>query len=865
MAEKKRRGYNRFLVFMICVLSIFVNVGMVSAAESTIAGSEISVDYAKQEMTVILGSNKTLFYGKGTESKEPSIWDEANESQFTTVEVNNNQVKAVVIDLSFLSPSKDEYIYLKGDVDTQATSVLVKKQQKLKVSFAGLLNATTDPSGVMKGAYEKTEGNAKKYSGFNDETGYFIFLVDGEPYTEFSNIQWRKGLNGSWKSLEQLMLEKYKANGASLYFRINTGMEQISNEVKVTYQKVAQAPNITIDGAKHTIRLTDKIEYRVKVANGNYSTWTTPTFENNKTSGVIKLSTLNGVSISGNGDGIKSKFNDMQIQVRTKATDKKTTSKVRTITLNQSEAPTFGSNGIEVKLVNASDITKGIKVTNYTSLQYQVAVIDKKAQGIYEAIAKLDLCATNKQDGFVSFMNVSAGKSVTIPYTKFKEFASSYVVVCRTAMIKEDTKTPNIEFRLASAIVPVGGDIPRSDTSSGAIMMDTNVESMDKDVKFTVENPDSQIYTSLNGADFELNSTGIVSFKANKGDKYVIRAYSKNKTTSEKSETVTITLTFVSDGELPDYVNEWGYVLCKKEDATANSQSRQIAYQRVYLAYLDYQKTISVSDLQLSIAELFNIVQRVRVDNPELLQADGGLSYTTQNGYVYELNLNIVEKAKAEALRAECEQCLTEVTKKIKDTYGASATNLEKVKVIHDYLVTKKQYKSSAMDQTIAGALCTEYTPVCMAYSMAFKYLCDGNGVQSYVVLGYCGSVSNRHAWNNVNMGSSVDFVTASTIDSTKWYEMDVTWDDPVGGAEDYIGYNFFNITTQTMEETHTRLYEYYSIYPVEECTGTTDTYEAVASQGYANSKDGKNTIEKDTLEELMKRCGVEEPTYTKR
>ncbi len=865
MERKKKQFYNRILVFILCVIGMLFNVGMVNAAETAIASSDINVDYKKQELTVVLGSNQTIYYGKGTETKQPLIWDETSESHITTTTINNNNVKVAVIDFSFLSSSKDEYIYLKGDIDTQATSVLIKKQQKLKVTFVGLLNATTDSTGAIKAAYDKTEGNVKIYSDFNDETGYFVFSVEGTPYTDFSKIEWRKGLNGTWKSLEQLKLQNYNVNGASLYFRINTGVEQISNEVKVTYQKAANAPAAVIDGANHTIKLTDKMEYRVKVATGDYSDWTTPTFENNKTSGVIKLSALNGVNTSSNGDGVTSQFKDMQIQIRMKASDKKIISKTRTITLSQSTAPTFGTSGIEVKLVNDSDITKGIKVTNNTSIQYQVAVIDKKDQGAYDAVANLDLCAKNKQEGFVTFTNVSAGKSITIPYTKFKAFESSYVVVSRTAMVKENSKTPETEFRLASSIVPVGGDIPKSDTSSGAVMMDTNVESVDKNVKFTVENPDSQIYTSLNGSDFTLNSTGTVSFKANKGSKYVIRAYSENKTSGEKSETVTITLTFVSGGELSDYVNEWGYVLCKMEDAKKNSSSRQIAYQRVFLAYSSYEKTLSVSDLQLGFEEFGNIVQRVRVDNPELLQAQGGLSYTTQNGYVYEVNLNMVAKATAEALRAECEQCLTEVTQKINSTYGDSATNLEKVKVIHDYLILKKQYKSSSMDQTIAGALCANYTPVCMAYSMAFKYLCDANGVQTYVVLGYSGGESNRHAWNNVNMGATVNYATTPTIDNSKWYEMDVTWDDPVGGAEDYIGYSFFNITTQTMEETHTRTYEYYSTYPVDKCTGTIDTYEAITSQSYANGRDGKNTIEKDTLEELMKRCGVEEPTYTKK
>ncbi|MDD5936134.1 MAG: transglutaminase domain-containing protein [Clostridiales bacterium] len=865
MKDIKRLWKHTLFFLLFCFFSLCLQVVPVKAAQDSIANSDIKIDYEKQELVITLGSNQKIFYGEGKESKEPAEWDETNDAQISTITVDGNNVKVATINFSYLSPVKDGYLYVKGDSSKTPVRICIKKQQKLKATYVGQLNSNTDPDGSILAAYNKTVNNAKVYSGFDQETGYIVFTANGQTFNDLSKIEWKKGTSGDWKAFDQLLPGKYKAKGTTLYFRINTGTEQISNESKITYPKLANAPKVNIDGAKHTIKLSTKVEYRVKVATGDYGVWTTPTFEGGKSSGALDLTSLTGADQQGNGDGISSGFKAMGIQIRTKATDKTAASKVNTILLEESNTPKFGVDGIEVDLVNRSDIRKGIKVTNHANVDYQIAVLDKKDAGAYAVVRAVKLTAKKKDTGYISFINVKAGKTVTVSYSKFKDFADNYVVVCRTAMVKDNKKTPQNEFKLASAIVPVGGDVPVSDTASGAVMMDKDAENVSKTVTFTIENADSAIYTSLNEEAFKLNATGKVAFQATKGSKVVIRAYSKNRISGEVSQTVVVTLNFIADGELSDYVNEWGYALCKKEDKDNNSNSRMLAYQRIFLAYMTYNQTVSVNDLQLTKDEVFAIIQRVRIDNPELLQATGQFRYRIDGQHITDVELETVSKEKAQAMLAECEACRLEVKDKIKTTYPSGATKLQKIKVIHDYLVLKKEYKSSSMDQTIAGSLCKDYTPVCMAYSMAFKYLCDDNGIQSYVVLGYTdGKVSNRHAWNNVNLGDQIKYIEVDSkdIDSSKWYEMDVTWNDPTNQAENYVGYKYFNVTTTFLtSERHSRLHEYYSSYPVENCTGNTETYESIGVQkNLANGEDVKETLKADPINELVKRSGVKVP-----
>lgn len=839
-------------------------------AESTsgLPESAVTIDYEKQEMKVVLGSNQTVSYGKGTTDKEPSFYNELSDDFIVSVTEDGNQKKVATIDISFLSDSKDEYLYIKGDENTAATKILVKKQLKLKVSFTGILNDVTDADSQWRTAYATVKDNIKIYGNFTEETGYLIFTVDQKPYTKLEHIEWRKGLSGQWKPFSELNLQKYSALGAQLYFRLNSGEEQISKESKVNLRKLSNAPNTAIDGAKHSIKLTNKMEYRVKVATGAYCEWTTPTFADNKASGTLSLRSLSGSDASGNGNGVTTTFLEMELQVRMKATDKKPVSKTKTMNLNQAGSPVFGSSGIEVALVNSSDLTKGIKVTNHSTNTYQVAIVNKKVNdstyGAYAALGTVKLDAKNtKEEGFLAFINVAPEKSITIPYTKFKAFEKDYVVVCRLASIKDNNKTATNEFRLASPIVPVGGDQPVADTASGAVMMDQGQTSIDKVIKFKVESPDSQIYVSIDSGAYSLCSNGEVKVTGALGSTKTIKAYSKNKVTEEVSETCTIILTFVSDGELSDYVNEWGYALCKKEDKENSSSSRAIAYQRIYLAYVQFNTgNITVSDLKLPKEAIYSIVQRVRIDNPELLQATGQFGFAIEDGVsVKYIILAMTDKTLATNLSIECEEALTEIKANIKELYGDSPTKIQQVKVVHDYLIKKKQYKTSAMDQTIVGALCDGYTPVCMAYSMAFKYACDELGVQTLVVLGYSGAVTNNHAWNILNLGDSITYTTVDKIDATKWYEMDVTWDDPVGGAVDYVGYDHFNITTSQMDDKeHVRRFDYYSSYPVISCTGTTYSYANAKAQAYFTNGGTVSISDSDSSKELLERCGEVKP-----
>ena len=125
---------------------------------------------------------------------------------------------------------------------------------------------------------------------------------------------------------------------------------------------------------------------------------------------------------------------------------------------------------------------------------------------------------------------------------------------------------------------------------------------------------------------------------------------------------------------------------------------------------------------------------------------------------------------------------------------NGSMSEFDKVKAIHDYIVNNIQY-ASVIDYnnhslfTAEGAL-TNKVAVCQGYAEAFSLLCYKAGIQTEMVYGVAdnGQTSESHAWNIVR----VDGV---------WYQIDTTWDDPIGGNPQYT---YFLIPDSLMNENHT-------------------------------------------------------------
>lgn len=131
----------------------------------------------------------------------------------------------------------------------------------------------------------------------------------------------------------------------------------------------------------------------------------------------------------------------------------------------------------------------------------------------------------------------------------------------------------------------------------------------------------------------------------------------------------------------------------------------------------------------------------------------------------------------------------------IKQIIKPNYTDYDKVKAVHDYVAKNTVYdhkgwatnKASNDSYTIAGPL-LKGVAVCDGYARTTSYLLDKLGIDNKYVLGT--SDGELHSWNKVKVDG-------------KWYNVDVTWDDPSTSKNGKYNYKYFLIDDKTMSKTH--------------------------------------------------------------
>ncbi len=120
-------------------------------------------------------------------------------------------------------------------------------------------------------------------------------------------------------------------------------------------------------------------------------------------------------------------------------------------------------------------------------------------------------------------------------------------------------------------------------------------------------------------------------------------------------------------------------------------------------------------------------------------------------------------------------------------------TEYEKIKLIHDYIITNSVYDISTNQNTAYDCL-IERTSACQGYAALTYKMMEEAGIPCRIISG--SGLKEPHAWNIVKLEGL-------------WYNIDCTWDDPVGAVEqNYIGYDYFLKSNADFKD-HTRDLEY--------------------------------------------------------
>jgi len=240
----------------------------------------------------------------------------------------------------------------------------------------------------------------------------------------------------------------------------------------------------------------------------------------------------------------------------------------------------------------------------------------------------------------------------------------------------------------------------------------------------------------------------------------------------------------------------------------------------------DFEKGIDLKGLALNKDDLSELIMLVISTEPELLMIDPAYAYSSdKNNCITEVNFKytLSEKEHKEAMD-KLYKTAENITAKT-----AGQSDLDKILGFHDAIIKGCTYSDKSAYPYSAYSCLVEGKAVCEGYSKAFCMLCNMVGIECIPVLGKANDGENEsHMWNKVRIDG-------------EWYNMDVTWDDPVSDmGKDYICYSYFCVTDSDIKKDHTPEPTRLLKYP--DAKGTKYNY-FVASNQYIEDEDDADSL----------------------
>lgn len=207
------------------------------------------------------------------------------------------------------------------------------------------------------------------------------------------------------------------------------------------------------------------------------------------------------------------------------------------------------------------------------------------------------------------------------------------------------------------------------------------------------------------------------------------------------------------------------------------------------------QITYTGSDADFIYRNITSISMSIGSRNDDILgvlkSVSTSSSLKTMNGKPISATLNLqINYFTTKAKKQQADAQLKKVAATIKKN---NKTDFARVQAVNEYLVLNTTYGGTKEDRYTTYGLLTDKQAVCQGYATAAYTLLKTMGMDvRYVVgIGYNRSGgSEEHAWNKVKVDG-------------KWYNLDVTWNDPVPNREHTVSYQYFLLSDKVFNQDH--------------------------------------------------------------
>lgn len=224
--------------------------------------------------------------------------------------------------------------------------------------------------------------------------------------------------------------------------------------------------------------------------------------------------------------------------------------------------------------------------------------------------------------------------------------------------------------------------------------------------------------------------------------------------------------------------------------ATATEAKGKIYYAKEYYdshkklcdevvnALKSFEEEIYIIEYDVTPEDVENLYYFALYTNPELFYVDLQFSYCLNQatGYIiYLAPIYLYTKAEVAEKKIEIDKKASEYLSKIND----GMTDFQKAMILHDEIVMNSEYSDGATlyDLIVGGK------GKCSAYSITYSYLLSLVGINTEIVT----SDSMNHEWNKVEIDG-------------KYYNVDLTWDDPLPDKLGKVNHKNFLLSDAAFE-----------------------------------------------------------------
>lgn len=226
------------------------------------------------------------------------------------------------------------------------------------------------------------------------------------------------------------------------------------------------------------------------------------------------------------------------------------------------------------------------------------------------------------------------------------------------------------------------------------------------------------------------------------------------------------------------------------ENQVKELENKSKLYIELEKGLFDGEDQIDIKDISIfkEPKEIFSVLEKISNSNPEIMYYKGA-EYRFGKLTLYYSNSKEEIKDHQKEIRVIREEFISNhITPEMSD--------YEKSLIIHDYIINSSRYDDRLLKKGVVPpesyssyGILSLGVGVCESYAKAMKYLMDGVGIESTLVIGE--SKGENHAWNLVRI-------------EDEYYHIDSTWNDPItSDGSDVLRYNYFNLDDYEMSKTH--------------------------------------------------------------